>query len=43
LKQLEWKPAATCAELIDELKVRCPGYDLEEYEQALANGLFETR
>jgi hypothetical protein len=43
LKDLLEKPASACVELIDELKVRCPGYDLEEYEQALANGLFETR
>jgi len=43
LSDLSIKPAPACKELIDELKSRCPGFKTEEYQQALANGLFETR
>lgn len=43
VKDLRLKPAPACRELIDELRNRCPGHDVSAYQQALANGLFETR
>jgi len=37
------KPATACDELIKEFEERCPGYSRLEYQQALAEGLFESR
>ncbi|WP_395737346.1 hypothetical protein [Prosthecobacter sp.] len=37
------KPAPACAELIDELRRRCPGFTAEEYQRALGDGLFASR
>ena len=30
-------------EITDELARRCPGYTLEEYQRAFANGMFVSR
>lgn len=37
------KPAPACAELIDELRRRCPGFSESEYQRSLADGLFASR
>jgi hypothetical protein len=34
---------AGCPEVIGELQRRCPGYTTEEYQAAIARGMFETR
>ena len=39
---LHSKPAPACAEITDELRRRCPGYTLQEYQDALARGLHES-
>lgn len=43
LKELKTGPAARCVELTDTLSERCPGFTLEEYQEAIGSGLFETR
>ena len=40
---LRVKPAAACPEIIDELRRRSPGHSLEQYQKAIADGLFGTR
>jgi hypothetical protein len=37
------KPGPACTELIDELRKRCPGFSVSDYQQALADGLFASR
>lgn len=37
------RPVPACLEIVDELERRCPGFDLAAYQQAIADGLFETR
>jgi len=37
------KPAPACTELIDELRRRCPGFTISEYQRSLADGLFASR
>jgi hypothetical protein len=37
------QPLPSCLAFTDELKIRCPGFSLEEYQRAIANGLYETR
>ena len=37
------KPAPACVELIDELRKRCPGFSVLDYQRALADGLFASR
>lgn len=36
------KPAPVCVEIVDELKRRCPGFTYEQYQRAVATGLFES-
>jgi len=36
------RPAAS-AEIIAELRRRCPGFTTEEYARAIADGLFDSR
>ena len=37
------EPVTRCPEIIDELRRRAPGYSLEEYQKAIARGMFESR
>jgi hypothetical protein len=37
------RPVPACREIVEELERRCPGFDLESYQRAIADGLFETR
>jgi hypothetical protein len=39
---LKAKPAGACPEIIDELRKRSPGHTLEQYQRALADGLFNA-
>ena len=43
IKGLKTGSAARCVELTDALSEHCPGFTLEEYQEAIGNGLFETR
>jgi hypothetical protein len=43
VKALLTKPVPDCKEIIDELAKRCPGRSQEEYRQAIARGMFESR
>lgn len=43
VSDLMWKPATACVELTDELSRRCPGFPLEAYKRALANGMRNSR
>ena len=43
LEGLQTGPATSCVELTAALSERCPGFRLEEYQEAISNGLFETR
>jgi hypothetical protein len=36
------QPAA-CNEVIEELRRRCPGYTKEQYQRAIAQGMFDSR
>jgi hypothetical protein len=36
------QPAAS-PEVINELRSRCPGHSVEEYQQAIAQGMFSSR
>jgi hypothetical protein len=36
------QPAAS-AEVIDELRRRCPGHSVEAYQRAIAQGMFNSR
>lgn len=40
---LKTKPAPACQELMDVLRTRRPGYAVEQYRRALADGLFASR
>jgi hypothetical protein len=42
VKCLDLKPAPACPEIIDALRKRCPGYSVEQYQRALADGLFAS-
>lgn len=37
------KPVTHCSKLIEELQRRCPGFSVPEYENALAQGMVESR
>jgi hypothetical protein len=37
------RPAPACPEIVAELERRCPGFDRAIYQQAIADGLSETR
>jgi hypothetical protein len=39
---LNGQPAAS-PEVIDELRNRCPGYSTQEYQRAIAQGMFNSR
>lgn len=43
ISDLKKKPAPACIELTDEFRRRYPGYSLEQYQRALADGLFAWR
>jgi len=43
IPNIKVKPVPACPEMIDELRKRCPGYTVEQYQQALARGLSESR
>lgn len=43
VSDLKTKPVPDCVEIIDELRRRCPGYRLEQYKRAIAQGMFESR
>jgi len=36
-------PAAASEEVIEELRLRCPGHTREQYQVAIARGMFVTR
>jgi hypothetical protein len=40
---LACKPAPACVEMIDELRKRCPGFSVSDYQRALADGMFVSR
>jgi hypothetical protein len=40
---LKFKPVPACTEIIDELRKRRPGCTLEQYQRAIADGLFASR
>ena len=40
---LKRKPASACPEIIDELRRRCPFHSVEQYQRAIADGLFASR
>lgn len=37
------QPASACAEIIEELRRRCPGHTTAAYQRAIADGLFGSR
>ena len=43
ISELSVRPAPACDQLIAEFARRCPGYTRKAYQQALADGLHETR
>ena len=43
VSELSSKPVGECAEILRELERRCPGFQVEIYKRAIANGMFETR
>jgi hypothetical protein len=40
---LHTKPIRDCTEVIAELARRCPGHDLEEYQDAISRSMFYNR
>jgi hypothetical protein len=36
-------PVPRCVEIMDEFRRRCPGFSLDEYQRAIADGLFASR
>lgn len=40
---LKVKPVPACPEIIDELRTRSPGHTLDQYQRAIADGLFASR
>jgi hypothetical protein len=43
LPEIHEKPAPDCREIVDELRMRCHGFTLEQYQRAIATGLFASR
>lgn len=43
VSELRSKPVGECAEILRELERRCPGFQADVYERAIARVMFETR
>jgi hypothetical protein len=43
IADLRKKPVGECADLVDELARRCPGFGRDDYARAIARGMFEQR
>jgi hypothetical protein len=43
LKRIPNGQPAACPEIIEALRRKCPGYTLEEYQAAIARGMFNSR
>ena len=43
LKQVPNGQPAASPDVIDELRRRCPGHTVEEYQRAIAQGMFNSR
>lgn len=43
ISEIHTKPVPRCMEIMDEFKRRCPGHTLEQYQKAIADGLFASR
>jgi hypothetical protein len=43
VEDLQVKPASASSELLNELRRRVPGHSDQQYAQALADGLFNSR
>jgi hypothetical protein len=43
IEEIKTRPVTACSEIVAELERRCPGFDFSTYQQAMANGLYETR
>jgi hypothetical protein len=43
IADLAVKPAGACAEIVQGLERRCPGYEFSDYRKAIGHVLFESR
>ncbi len=43
LKRVSNGQPAACPEVIEELRRRCPGHSVEDYQRAIAQGMFNSR